>query len=330
MLIEAVKTVTTLVQRRFLLNALLPSLIFWLGLSVVFWEGQGGLQAAIAFWDRQDSVLKVIEIVAAVAWIWLFAGVVASQWSTLIAVYSGRWPLPSFLASMLGGNCHQARVQKLQERVQERTATEGEKDTLSLHYDPDGGEIAPTLLGNIQISAEVYVLNRYRVDWNLLWPRLYPLLPQSFLGILEERRAGLELTIVASALSAAFGLLAGVYLFVVHADAGLFLLCFWGGMTVAIAMQVLSTSRALNYAETLRMAFDLYRHDLRKQFGGPSPEDLAGERRLWSELKEFIETGGEKAPIAYADEQPGAASNNGSITWPALVVWPANEPEYWV
>jgi hypothetical protein len=321
MWIEAAKTVTTLVQRRFLLNALLPSVILWVGLLAVFATGQGGFNAAIGFWNAQSQVLRVIEVVGFIAAVWLFAGLIASQWSTLVGLYSGEWPrLPTWLRGMLGTRWHRRRVRTLDKKVQEKAATTEDVDEFYFCYpevdDPLDAKVASTRLGNIQRSAEVYFQRHYEADFESVWPRLYALLPESFLRMVEERRTALELTVVVSALSGFFGIVAGFYLILMHGTWYVFLAFFWGGLIVAALMNGLSKTRALNYAQTLRMAFDLHRHELRKQMFLSPPENFEQECQQWKKLNGFLREGDPTMPLSYVEEPPAALNGDR----PALVV----------
>jgi hypothetical protein len=220
MLVEAFKTVTTLVQRRFLLNALLPSVVFWTALLLVYSTGRVGLSSAIESWAAQDTTVKIVQVAAFLTWVWLFAGLIASQWTALVTLYSGDWRMP--VLSKFGLNWHKARLIKLdKKRLYDRI----------YYYYPlkeDLSEVKSTKIGNILRSAQRYAFHRYKADWDIIWPRLYPLLPGYFLRSLEDSRAGLELTIVASALSGVFALIAGFYLILVRSSWWLFLSYFWG------------------------------------------------------------------------------------------------------
>lgn len=149
-------------------------------------------------------------------------------------------------------------------------------------------QVMATRLGNVLRAAERYPYDRYGADAVLVWPRLYPLLPDSVITSIAQARESLEFLLVLSALATSFGALSGVFLLVVTAPAWLFLLCFWGSMVIAIAAYRSSLGAAQVYAEILRSAFDLYRLDVLTAMHLPAPVNAFAERQRWREVSRLI------------------------------------------
>ena len=94
--------------------------------------------------------------------------------------------------------------------------------------------------------------------------------------------------LVISALSGIFALLSGVYLLIIKASGGLFLLCFWGGCLVGWLAYQGALGSAVVYAELIKSSFDLYRNELLKQMRLPLPKTPQEEMKQWREIGEFI------------------------------------------
>ena len=95
-----------LVQRRFLLNAVVPSLAFWGSLYVLVVLDRGDLPQTIRLWGDQPATLQLVEALAIVVWLLFFASVLAATMTRqgllgrahLVTARHGRprtlWPLP--------------------------------------------------------------------------------------------------------------------------------------------------------------------------------------------------------------------------------------------
>lgn len=161
------------------------------------------------------------------------------------------------------------------------------------HYPPCGKnieDILPTRLGNTISSAELYPLYRYNIDAALVWPRLYPLLPEPFVGMIASKKSSLDSYIVISFLGLLFVLLGGVYLFFIKPTWWLFPIAFFGGIVIWWIMYKCAIQAAIGYGNLIRVAFDLYRGDLLKELGlgKPTTLDLDKEWPLWHKIGQFI------------------------------------------
>ncbi len=116
---DVLKEVTGLLERRFLLNAFFPSLIFWGLLIIVALAGTGWDLSRIAqIWNQQDITFKTIQIVGFLSWVIFFSGILNSQLNAIVRFYEGycNFPLLSYLFSGLawvGKQWHQSQLEAL-------------------------------------------------------------------------------------------------------------------------------------------------------------------------------------------------------------------------
>lgn len=280
------KEVSGVLDRRFVINAFFPSLLFWGMLGVVFFAGQGTLDTAVQMWDKQNTVLKLIQSVGFVAWVTFFAGLLTSQQMAILHFYEGYWNIPLIgnWLEEVGQHWHQKRLGELD------LADDRDYENIYLNYPLPSRmkAVMPTRLGNILKSAELYPNVRYKLDAVLVWPRLYNLFPESFVKTLAEAKSAMDFMLIISWLGGFFGLVSGVYLLIVRAPWWLFLLCFWGGMLVATSAYQGSLGSASLYAEQIRAAFDLYRSELLKQMRLKLPESLKEEKTVWDAVNQLL------------------------------------------
>ena len=278
----ALKEFTSFLERRFLLNAFFPSLIFWGALLLAFLAPDGGINNAATTWSEQSVTVQIALAAAFLAWVWFWAGIIASQWRSIVRLYEGYWSPRAAWLTELGRSWHKTQLLRLYENEAHEAVYYG------YPYSSDLDEVMPTRLGNILKNAELYPRYRYHADAVLLWPRLTHLVPERFNQILSDARAQLELLLVISTLSTVFACLAGAYLLIVGAAWWIFLGCFWGGLFLAFGTYLGSLNNALVYAQQLKAGFDLYRTELLRQFRLEPKNSLALEQRLWDQVYDFL------------------------------------------
>jgi hypothetical protein len=279
------KEVTGILDRRFLLNAFFPSLLFWSLLVAVGLAEQGLLLQITRAWDQQDIIVKLLQIVGFIAWVTFFAGIVSSQVTTILRLYEGYWHGPfSHQLRIIGQRWHQDRLAQL------NPYNDADYEAIYHTYPLPTRmhEVMPTRLGNILKNAELYPRLRYKLDPVLIWPRLYNVVPERFIATIAETRGALDFMLVLSALSALFAIFAGGHLLIVGGTWWLFLACFWGGMGCAWIAYRSAIGSASLYAEQIKVGFDLYRNDLLKQMRLPLPITPEEERTLWSDVGQFL------------------------------------------
>ena len=112
---EVLKEVTGIFDRRFLLNAFFPCLIFWGLLGIVGIVGSGWEPLKLLQnWNQQDGILKTLEIIGLITLVVFSASVLSSQSASILRFYEGYWQFPlSQRLSQRGKVWHQAQLAKL-------------------------------------------------------------------------------------------------------------------------------------------------------------------------------------------------------------------------
>ena len=161
---------------------------------------------------------------------------------------------------------------------------------------PDSG-VLPTALGNRLRAYESTAGRAYGLDAIATWRRLYFVLPESALTIVNQHRNQMDTTCrfsVSLALSAiaSFGLLLahGVWLFFPTALA----LGSWAAYRAALAA-------ATNYGMAFTAAIDVYHLELLRQLGVKAPQDTADERKTTAPLQ-LLWIGDKEASVQYAGD----------------------------
>lgn len=281
---DTLKEVTGLFDRRFLLNVFFPCLVFCGLLIVVVIVGAGGDLIKIAeAWSKQDVGVQILQIVGFLSLMTVFSGIVDSQLSTIIRFYEGYPPLNRYLAT-IGKRFHQNRLKQLGE--EEEKYYEYLYSCYPSHSQPE--QVMPTRLGNILKNSERYPNDRYGLDSIVIWPRLYHLFPDRFIQIIAEAKSSVDFMLVISTLSSIFALISSVYLLIVKASGWLFLLCFWGGLTIAWFAYRGALASAVLYTQQIKTGFDLYRQELFKQMHLKLPDNLKAEKKQWKEVDQFL------------------------------------------
>lgn len=142
--------------------------------------------------------------------------------------------------------------------------------------------ILPTRLGNTLIAAEEYSYQVYFLDAVTWWPRLAPLLPQAFRAQVDNALTPLL------ALLNLLALVGGALVFLTDQRWWLFVLVFVGALLLARFCYAAAVKQAESYGILIRVAFDLYRHEILKQMHIPIPDNLVDEGVLWSKLNRLV------------------------------------------
>ncbi len=145
-------------------------------------------------------------------------------------------------------------------------------------------DLLPTTLGNALRAAETRGGEPYGLEAVTAWPRLYPLLPDSTRGIVDDQRDALDM---AARFSAVFAVLtlttAGLlvqhppWLLLPLAFAGLAWLSYRGAVAAALA-----------YGTGIRVAIDLHRFELLRALHVPLPATRSAEIALNRQLSSFL------------------------------------------
>lgn len=299
-----VTAATSKLESRFVVNALLPTLVFLPLVSATALHAIFGMPNVLRWYVGLSPTLIVLVSLGMIASAWLIAALLASQWDRLVGFYEG-YPLESLYGFLVrhrhtsalgdiiyvpGKMSHQRRQERLKKNVVSGVTPESE---LRLAYPDDPEHILPTRLGNIIRSAELYPLDRYGIDFTILWTRLAMLLPEHLLRDLERSTMQYQLPLVISAwgsLIAAMSLLLAVTGYFWH-----FLGVFTTSVLVAFAGYYWSLRAAENFGIAVRSVFDLHRDSLHAKWPRIMTAHL--EREDFDRLQRFIVTGTfEKTP----------------------------------
>ncbi len=285
MFTEAIQHLTSSFPRRFLFNALLPTLVF------------AGLTAAIAiscvsslanlskWWFKLDAISQIATIMGFLAGIWFLSAAVASQWRGIVRIYEG-YPLrhlfAKFNADAPGVAWHRKRMHALRKGA--------DADSMRAYYRyvelGDEHKIMPSSLGNILRAAENYPIRRYGIDAIIFWPRLYPLLPERFQRDYEEFMVGYEFPLVVSFEATVATTVSGFFLLITRQPPERFLLVLSAGFAVAFFAYKFSLTAAEEIGEQQRTAFDLYRANILEQW--PTVKDVHDERAAFGAITDFV------------------------------------------
>lgn len=287
MFTNVLNEVTGRLDSRFILTLFFPSLLFWGGLTAVY-AADKGLVTLITQWRAQDAGVQLIQIIIALAWVTFFAYLLSNQLVWLTKQFEGYWDWIPLIGKRLM-ETRRKHYQRVLAGID--PTTNFERIYYAFPFPDEPEEVMPTRLGNILKNSERYSYQRYDMDAVLLWPRLYAVLPESFVKSLGGAKASLDFMLVMSSLSVLFALIAGIYLLVAQGMWWLFLLCFFGGLVLARLAYKSTLEAAINYGQLIKSAFDLYKGELRKQLGYEQPKSLVEERDFWRNLYELVYRG---------------------------------------
>lgn len=296
------------VGKGFVLAVWLPVLTFASALFVVYQVGRGSLNAAWSSWlilPLDGQVVQIIEFLAVVT---LVAYVVHQLEVPITRFFEGYWESWPFLSNLGHWKAERykrylAALDKQIEHLEEVPA--GQKPSkeqmvkLNLLYDrrgfyfpPKGNEahVMPTRLGNIYKVAELYPYHHYGIDSVVIWPRLLSVLPGDFVKRLQDTKIAVDFLLLFGLLSVLFSLVTVPYLLAFHADWSIVVLCALG-LPLGIIAYYSALAPAMNYAELIKAAFDLYRRALLEALGLQMLSTLTEERQLWKNLCAFFAHG---------------------------------------
>ncbi|AQT70675.1 hypothetical protein [Streptomyces sp. fd1-xmd] len=267
--------------RRSVRGVLLPSLVFCCLALLVVATGRGSPQDALHAWRHGSWESKVLVVAGFLLALVCVATALGSAQTALIRLAEGYWSPP--LRRTIGrlGRGHHRRLVR-------RADDASTHDRYPPRTRPD--DLMPTRLGNALKAAELYPRLRYGIDAALVWPRLHPLLPDTFLATLGAARTGLTALLASAFLSVVLAVGGAGYLWAVDAPTRLFLLCLWGGGLAGWLCYRGALLRAVAYGQHLRVAFDLYRGHLLDAVGRPVG-DGEDERLHWQRLCLFWHRG---------------------------------------
>ena len=275
---------TGFLDKRFVLNIVLPALGFWGGLALLAAGGVGWASVS-HWWSARTGFVQTLVVGAAVAGLLVFSFLASGLVTSLTRLWEGYWPggMNSALARWRIG-CHVKRWDALNLR--------DDTDYMRrfYHFPVRKADVMPTRLGNVLRAAEDYPGDdeRYGMDAVFYWPRLYLILPSDARSLADSYRSGLDRMILLASLATAFPVAALVVLALAHTS--------WLAWAVALVVSVFAgaagyggaVSAAVAFGDVLRSCFDNYRRTLLTQLGMTPPSSLEAERKLWGALKQQL------------------------------------------
>jgi hypothetical protein len=152
------------------------------------------------------------------------------------------------------------------------------------HRFPPEAILLPTSLGNVMRAAEHRAGRPYGLDAVVVWPRLYPLLPDAVRAATDDLRLQLD---SAARFTAVF-LVGAATTFALLVAHGWWLLVPAASVVLAWISYRASVSAAAAYGVAVEAAFDLAHLDLRAALHLARPPDRSTERAANAELTEFF------------------------------------------
>lgn len=303
---------------RFTLVGVIPTAILELFVLALVWSGAPGhspdldkiLTHARALDAWSGGLLLLVLIVAAL--------LIEPFQFGLVRVLEGYWgagPLGSRIAAWVGKRSLK-RVTQMEQELEPQGTPEAmlalvpkqlKRDRL---YPPSEDDLMPTRLGNALRSGERRAGLPYGLDAVVIWPRLYPLLPEGTRALVADQRDQLDLSarfcatfLAAAVISLALLWQYGWWLAVPAACLVLAWFAYQGAIAGAVA-----------YGEGMRTAVDLHRFDLLTTLHLPLPANLAVERRTNRQLTEFL-LQDRAVDFTYSHDGNGAAPIGGYDPW---------------
>jgi hypothetical protein len=274
--------VVKLADRRFLLNAFLPCAVFLLALAGLVGQRVAAARPALSWRSVLTGGTTTAAVVGVLVLAFVCAAFLSAQTATLTGWYEGHWAGPGQLLAAIGRRWHQDRLSGLD------PTDPAAYDRMQRDYPPreQPDQVQPTRLGNILRNAELYPADRYGLDAVVVWPRLYPLLPDRMAGAVAAAKADVEFQLITATLAGAFAVAGTVILVATGAPGWAAQACLWGGAGLAYLCYRGALGAARRYGIQVKVAFDLYRAALLRQAGlaGDEPLEPAAEEKAFQSL----------------------------------------------
>lgn len=297
-------------DQRFILSYVMPTFVF-LGLLVGLIQVWFGLSTTLYWWTSLAILEQILIGLIVLLTVIVVSYILQMLTAPIVRFYEGYWPEWKLTEIAID---HQKKnwerdsrndrqidltnqLDKLFESqetsidndqidaIQAQITKEIQQATADCYYryprDPD--RLKSTKLGNILIAVEEYPLQIYQLDAAFWWPRLAVLLPQNFRIQVDM---SLSPMLAAINLSSLFTLLAFINLIsiVFNHQWLMYGIFFIVGLLLARVLYHAVISQATVYGKLVRVAFDLYRHEILKQMHIPLPNNLFEERKIWNLL----------------------------------------------
>ncbi|HEY7592190.1 MAG TPA: hypothetical protein VH969_03475 [Actinophytocola sp.] len=283
---------TGFLDKRFVLNLLLPVLAFWGGLVLV--AAQGSAWAGwVEWWAGHSGLEQVLLVGAAIAGLFLFAFIFSGQVVTLTRLWEGYWP---------GGRGTRLASWRIARHRRRWDGLDLDQDVDYMRrfygFPVNKDDVRPTRLGNALRAAEDYPGDdeRYGMDAVFFWPRLYLVLPSDTRTIVDDYRSGLDRMVLLASLALAFPPVALVVRAAADASWLVWVIASAAALVIAAIAYHAAVSAAIAFGDVVRACFDLHRRTLMTQFGLVLPPSLEAERTRWAALMQQLYQRGNDDP----------------------------------
>ena len=301
----------TPLERRFLIVAFLPTLIFSTTMIGVTIPAKGAFASVAQRWDSTSGTIQVGLVLGFLTANLLFSAFVDSQTRNLTQIFEG-YPI-KHLAPKLADRAigwHRERRDELvgveliedvdngpddahgeatpSVNMDSTDADEPFAEELFASYSDNEDNILPTTFGNVIRAAEDYAQSRYSADYLLVWPRLAHVCSERFVMDYEAMRAQVNFLLVVAAYSGSFSVLSGVIVLYFAGPLSLFLLCvILSGLVAWLSYQT-AVKAAIEFGEQMRASMDLFRLDLLEQLSFGRPSSATEEVAMWADFEGML------------------------------------------
>ncbi|MGH8614770.1 MAG: hypothetical protein ACREYF_22775 [Gammaproteobacteria bacterium] len=293
MITEALQQLAGIFSRRFFFNALLPTFIFVTAATSTIVASSWSIEATFSLWERLGLLTRLLILLAYFALVYFLSAAVQSQWRNIVRLFEG-YPLRTLQSrfpctALVGENWHEKRMKDLQGDDEEKVDMDKAYSWYPLGAHEDPVKALPTRLGNILLAGEHYSYRHYGIDTIIFWPRLYPLLPESFQREYGKFVIQHQFPLVVAFEASITTAICAITLLVTHASAIIFVTVLLSGTVVAYGAYILSLESATELAEQQRAAFDLFRDRL--LIAWPAARDVRDEKLAFKSIHKFVKYG---------------------------------------
>jgi hypothetical protein len=272
-----------------------PALVFWLGglaAWIVHRRSLDAMKTQLGSLDRQGPGVQIavlLTVLLALAGSGIVVGTLAVPVLRLLEGYWPRWagPLQLRLAGWLARRAADEapawqeaykRVRPPADPTAKDLAVYTRLERRRRRRPSSPGYFMPTPVGNIMRAAERRPFDKYGLDAVVLWPRVWPLLPDNLRSDLLAARASLDRAAIAAVWGVLFCAFAPLTLWTIPI----------GLAAAATAVVIVIPDRAQVFGDLMEVAYDQNRTTLYSQLRWPLPanpkEERAEGRRLTSYL----------------------------------------------
>ena len=253
------------------------------GLVVIFY----GPVVTLGWLAKLNGTELVLLGVGVLLVIILLAYLLEALSDPLIRLYEGSWPEGRLNKSLRA--LQQKALNRLLQTDKQKSLNERHAYFIRYYKFPIQSELLkPTRLGNILAAAEEYSYQLYQLDTYIWWPRLTALLPGTFRARVDTSFAPMLTLLNLCTMLTIISVLGGATELLTNRQWWLFFAIFIVGLLLARACYFAAVNQAVDYGKLLRVAFDLYRHEILKQMHIPVPDNLIDERVLWTSLNSWV------------------------------------------